>query len=404
MSYRSFLRKVTTVKTIEQSGESVESGDIQRIMPAQPAENRELIPEPVIEQIMFPIPEIVIRQNMFTVPAAAPVIRQNKITSSDTDTLIEQIMFSIPSSDAEPAAEQTAALISASVQTAEPVSPAPVPAPDFPEAVAESEISDIPAAPAESGTSDALAAVTVRELLRQRGFRIISYKKQDAPEGVMKLAQRMAKDYPQIKGFCKVLRSCGSGTNKKFSYIAPESGMEQTTKFAEELRRYGMIILPEQISSAAGCPGRTISGRISESPQVTNFLNGLWLEKYAAGAAEEMAEKAAARLGVDYEVLTNVMVEEIETGIHNELDLLIRVGSHLLWIECKCGNFHEAAYMKYRDLGLRMSVVPDHMLLLSADLLNQETGDVISYFYQYTVCGLDQYRRYLNEMLQRCRG
>ena len=172
-------------------------------------------------------------------------------------------------------------------------------------------------------------------------------------------------------------------------------------QFAEDLRKYGVLILPERFAVSAGCPERTICGDVSDAANVIAFFNGIWLECFSFIEAEKAAKEAAERMKTDFEVLANVSVEEVETKKINELDIVIRIGSSLFWIECKCGSFHESAYLKYYRLGKRMSVVPDHMLLLAADLTDREKSEMIGYFYQYKMCSLETYRESLREMLNR---
>ena len=159
--------------------------------------------------------------------------------------------------------------------------------------------------------------------------------------------------------------------------------------------------MPDQITASAGCQERTICGHIPDTATIVAFFNGLWLEKFAFIEAKRAAEEAAEKLGTDCEVLANVMIEEESTGRKNELDVVIRVGKSFFWVECKCGTLHESVYRKYYELGRRISVIPDHMIFLAAELEDPERAEIISYFYQYPVCGLKDYRQSLREMLKR---
>ena len=172
-------------------------------------------------------------------------------------------------------------------------------------------------------------------------------------------------------------------------------------RFAEDMRRYGVLVMPDQITASAGCQERTICGHIPDTATIVAFFNGLWLEKFAFIEAKRAAEEAAEKLGTDCEVLANVMIEEESTGRKNELDVVIRVGKSFFWVECKCGTLHESVYRKYYELGRRISVIPDHMIFLAAELEDTERAEIISYFYQYPVCGLKDYRQSLREMLKR---
>ena len=166
------------------------------------------------------------------------------------------------------------------------------------------------------------------------------------PQDVTQLACRMAKEYGKLRKFCHMLRSCNSGAERKFSYIAPAEDGECVIHFAEDLRKYGVLILPDRISASAGCPERTICGDIADIPRVISFFNGQWRERFASVEAEKAARERAERLGTDYEVLEGAGIEELATGKTNELDVVIRIGKSLFWIECKCGSFHESAYLK----------------------------------------------------------
>lgn len=242
---------------------------------------------------------------------------------------------------------------------------------------------------------------TAEEMFLKRGFRLDICQGSPMPEGVKKLACRMAEEYGQLRDFCRMLRACNSGTGRKFSYIAPAGNTECVRQFAEDMRKYGVLVFPDQIAPSAGCRDRMISGHIPDTAAIVTFFNGLWLEKFAFIEAEKAAKESAEKLGTDYEVMANVMIEEENTGRKNELDVVIRVGRSLFWIECKCGTLHESVYRKYYELGRRISVVPDHMIFLAAELDDAEKSEIISYFYQYRVCGLNDYRRSLREMLER---
>ena len=162
------------------------------------------------------------------------------------------------------------------------------------------------------------------------------------PQDVTQLACRMAKEYRKLRKFCHMLRSYNSGAERKFSYIAPAEDRECVIHFAEDLRKYGVLILPDRISTPRDVRRGQSAEILRIFPRVISFFNGQWLERFASVEAEKAARETAERMGTDYEVLEGTGIEELATGKKNELDVVIRIGKSLFWIECKCGSFHES--------------------------------------------------------------
>lgn len=82
----------------------------------------------------------------------------------------------------------------------------------------------------------------------------------------------------------------------------------------------------------------------------------------------------------------------------HELDIVFRVGENVFWSEIKSGKFSD--FDCYRKLGVLMGVNPDRHILLTAEK-SDEAAEVISWFYQFYVSNIENFKKKLEEMIDK---
>ena len=117
------------------------------------------------------------------------------------------------------------------------------------------------------------------------------------------------------------------------------------------------------------------------------------MELYAKSVTVGVIKRLSEKLGLDYEILTNVYIEK---GVEkHELDLVFRIGRQVFWGEVKSSDFDAD---KYRKIGILMGVVPDRLILLAAEKSN-EAAAVISHNYDYYCANISTFKSAITEMI-----
>ena len=214
---------------------------------------------------------------------------------------------------------------------------------------------------------------------------------------ILFLVNAIAESLPLAENYLHTLRKSCTGDHH-FSYplkSAPPDERETVQKLAETMRACGVF-------SEIIIKSTSISGTLSRSSRVINFISGIWLELYSQQKALSVVRSFAEAKGLKYEFYCNLKAED-NTGIKHELDLMFSVGDKVFGAEIKSGvNFFD--YDKYRITAEWMRLIPDRFILLNSTLVNYSEAKCISYFYQYYISNLASFEQTLKEMLVKAIG
>lgn len=170
---------------------------------------------------------------------------------------------------------------------------------------------------------------------------------------------------------------------------------EATIKFAKE------ILTPNGLLSNTyvNYTGNLITCNIPGAKRIHSFIAGGWLEIMARQTVEDIVAKRATELGVDYQVLSNLMVSK--DGKVHELDVVFKLSNgRMCWIECKSsGKFND--FDTFYQVGLDLSTIPTYTLLLYPGADKHVSS--ICYFYDVHCSNLDKalFISQVNEMLNK---
>lgn len=233
--------------------------------------------------------------------------------------------------------------------------------------------------------------LSIQSIMKEKGIEIQECNTEPiAP--VQSLSQFLAEQYALSYPFIKFLRERYTKKSTEcFFYLTsfPMDQIDAIIAVASKLASYGII------SNYYVREKTVISGSLSYSTRVMNYLTGSFLEIYAASATEEVIREYASGEGIDYELIRNAKVVN-GTGEIHEIDLLFRVGDKVFWSEVKSGSFSN--FDKLREVGLFLGLNPDKHILLSAET-SDEIADAAAWFFQYYIASIANYKEKLIDMI-----
>ncbi len=103
---------------------------------------------------------------------------------------------------------------------------------------------------------------------------------------------------------------------------------------------------------------RVIHANLTQSGEITNFINGGWLEIYIARLVENTLNQQA----IPFTKLYNPIID-LGNGDTFELDLLYLVRGKALWLECKTGDYQNYV-QRYSDMRSRLGLNPAQSILV----------------------------------------
>lgn len=234
---------------------------------------------------------------------------------------------------------------------------------------------------------------SIQSYFEAKGFSVDIDHSNECIPPVESLAFYIAINYQYSKPFLKYIRE--NIPKKNFSFIFPlgvypPAQQNTIANVADKFSDYG-IISDFYYNKTAN----KISGKISSAPRVINFLNGDYLEYYARSVAQKVVKDIADKHNCDYEIYSNVIITKADEK--HELDIVMRAGQNIFWGEIKSGKFSD--FDCYRRLGLSIGVNPDKHILLSAEKDDEQT-QAISWFYQFYVSNINNFKEQLTHMLE----
>lgn len=236
--------------------------------------------------------------------------------------------------------------------------------------------------------------VNIKTYFAAKGFDIQISEQSPCIGPVESLAFMVASNYRSCKLFLKHIRENVARKCFHINYSVSQLGdceRDAVVAIAEKFGEYG-IISNMFYNRYTGF----INGVVSSAPRVINFLNGDYLEFYGRTVVERVVKEAADRHNTDYEVYSNAIISK--SGEKHELDIVFRVGENVFWSEIKSGKFSD--FDCYRRLGVTMGVNPDRHILLAAEK-ETETAEVISWFYQFYVANIENFKDKVVEMIDK---
>lgn len=236
--------------------------------------------------------------------------------------------------------------------------------------------------------------VNIKSYFASKGFDIKTDEHSPCIGPVEALAFTVASNYSSCKSFVKHIRENVARKCFHINYSVSQLSdceREAVVSLAEKFGEYGII--SNVFFNRYTC---FVTGVVSSAPRIINFINGDYLEFYGRAVIERVIKEAAEKYGTDYEVYSNAIISKY--GEKHELDVVFRVGEHVFWSEIKSGKFSD--FDNYRRLGVLMGVNPDCHILLAAEK-DTETTDAISWFYQFYVANIENFKNKLIEMIDK---
>ena len=256
-----------------------------------------------------------------------------------------------------------------------------------------------------NSVSDAIAdasssASTIEEYLNAHGFNI-DYSRAGEYDlvcnSVKDIAEYIFENHEHISdflGFLRIKLSKDGYVSYSMERLSPEA-KETTIKFAKD------ILTPNGVLSNTyvNYKSNLITANIPGAKRIHSFIAGGWLEIIARQTVEEIVSKRAKELGVDYQVLSNLMVSK-EGKLH-ELDVVFKLtNGRMCWIEAKSSPKYDD-FNTFYQVGVDLATIPTYTLLLYPGADKHIPS--ICYFYDIHCCNLDKtlFISQINEMLNK---
>lgn len=179
------------------------------------------------------------------------------------------------------------------------------------------------------------------------------------------LANHIAKNYDSLQDFCwRLIQS--TKNNHAFEYCLRNKHIDDIrihTVFGSELKKLGF---PEyrydrnlKIMYIPACQDQA-------KTKIIQFLTGSWFEVYTLNMIIKYLKNNSQ---LKYEFLLNPYANFFKENDNrvcrkHELDLLLLIEGHLIWIECKSGNVQDDELQKYSDNNRQFLKLPKQNVLV----------------------------------------
>lgn len=233
------------------------------------------------------------------------------------------------------------------------------------------------------------------EHFRKCGYAITESYEPHTIEALEKLSFDIAENYNVTRKFVSELVSVianGDNTDKSFSYNLPDKAKTRADicDLARKLHSYGVL-------QECKIHPNNISGTVTKLVRVRQFITGQWLEIYASSVIRDTVKAYAESNNLPYQILSNVKLEVNRITVH-EIDCCFTIGNTVYATEQKSGkNFND--YYHLHEIGKDLGIVPDHYLLLNANLIDEEKTEILEYMNQFYICNTDTLKQKLLKMI-----
>lgn len=260
----------------------------------------------------------------------------------------------------------------------------------------DGEISD------KTGESAANAAVSRPSVIDRHfamnGFIVAESSVPQTIVGLKDLTYKIGANYSDTAPFLRELRKTICNPNSKgernICYKFEKSAGNFFHNLCSKMKQYGLF-------SKYFINGNTLNATVSPVPRVIAYLNGQWLEMYASFILEDVVSGFSKANGYEYEILTNVKLTSANSAhiYAHEVDCVISIDEKCFAFEMKSGgqfDDYSGLYKTRRELHF----VPDRYLLLSTKL-DEDSAEVLQYFYEFYITGMKNFKSRLVEMINR---
>lgn len=221
-------------------------------------------------------------------------------------------------------------------------------------------------------------------------LQLLSSQSKAFSNATIRLAVSMMEHHDALGGFLTELRRAACAPGREFRYNAAalsQQDREQVFSHCEQM--VGLLSHPF-CNRVTG----VVSGKVADVPNCINFLNGGYLELAIEDITRREVERFCQERKLSHQLLRNVVVTDGQAK--NELDILMDIDGVKLFIEVKSGNCTD--FEKYYFIGRRYGLIPDRILLVSAQLSDDQCQQLHDFLDYYTA-NLDSYITCLNDML-----
>ncbi|MCM1133836.1 MAG: hypothetical protein NC340_10250 [Ruminococcus flavefaciens] len=247
----------------------------------------------------------------------------------------------------------------------------------------------------------AVSTSVIHQHFEQKGYVVVESHTPVFIEGLKSLAFNIGDNYTHAANFLKEIKkaicspNCKSFERRmKYRFGNNTEGNKFVRRLAHDFCKYGIFTEFAESSSE-------ISATIADVPRVTSFLTGYWLEIYSASIVQETVKNFAEKHGYSYEVLMNVKLVNAMSANRtyaHELDAVFSVANKCFAFEAKSGTVdYQVLYNTRKEL----SFVPEQYILLTAGITDRMQIEMLSYFYEYYISSLADFRNNLTKMINK---
>ena len=223
-------------------------------------------------------------------------------------------------------------------------------------------------------------------------LQVLSSQGKPFSSATIRLAVSMMEHHAALGGLLTELRRAACAPGREFRYSTEEltpQAREQVFSHCESMMGLLSHLYCNRTTSM-------VSGKVADVPSCINFLNGGYLELAIEDITRREVERFCQERNLSHQILRNVLVTDGQ--VKNELDILIDIEGVKMFIEVKSGNCTD--FEKYYFIGRRYGLIPDRILLVSAQLTDDRCQQLHD-FLEYYTANLDSYIIRLNEMLNK---
>lgn len=186
------------------------------------------------------------------------------------------------------------------------------------------------------------------EFLSLRGVKIVGsgyHSGVDFKYEFAELPRRLGDNYAVLAPLLTQLKS-KTATGERFALSIKELDQKQVTftcSIVNNMNTLGLLGFYQYHKS----PKCIIEAAPARTSEAINFINGQWLEQYVCLSFQQVA----LQTGLPFSFMQSVQIE-FDNGERHELDFIAEIAGHILWIECKSGEYkqHIDGYMKMQRL------------------------------------------------------
>lgn len=221
-------------------------------------------------------------------------------------------------------------------------------------------------------------------------LQILSWTSKEFSRATTELAISIMTHHEALRDFMGELRRAASTQSRDFRFSMGHLTADQQEQVICHSGRMIGLLTNVYHNRTTG----VISGKVSDIPACIEFVKGGYLELAIETITRREVDRFCREHGLEGQVRRNVLVTDGQAK--NELDILLDVGGVKMFIEVKSGSCTD--FQKYYFIGRRYGLIPDRILLVSAQLSDDQCCQLHD-FLEYYTANLDSFTECLNNML-----